>query len=102
MARSRLCRSCGEFHDLAIAWPDNCIGHFTSQGEGSGVQIISDTMAPIRSMVDGKMYDSKSRYRSDLKAHGMIEVGNENVQARPTQLPPVRDTLRQTYRQLGG
>lgn len=101
MARSRLCRTCGSFHDLATPWPEACADHFGTVAE-PGFQIISDTMVPMRSMADGKMYDSKSRYRGDLKARGLIEVGNESMTQKPVARPPVRDTLRQTYRQLGG
>lgn len=65
-------------------------------------QVISDTMGPIRSMADGRMYDSKSRYRAELAAHGCREVGNDRQERRTTSLPPVRDTLRQVYQQLRG
>lgn len=68
----------------------------------AGFYVQSDTMDPIRSMADGRMYDSKSRYRGDLRARGMVEVGNERVGPRPEPLPPVRDTLRQTLQQLRG
>lgn len=101
MARSRLCRSCSEFHDLAQPWPQACAGHFGEQ-TGSAFNVISDSMDPIRSMADGKMYDSKSRYRGDLKARGLIEVGNDRVERRPVQAPRVRDDMRQALRQLGG
>lgn len=103
MARSRLCRICDDFHDLSQAWPAECVGHFGITADATGPQIISDTISPFRSMADGKMYDSKSQYRGTLRDRGLIEVGNENVQQRPAaQLPPVRDTLRRTMRQLGG
>lgn len=101
MARSRLCRCCTEFHDLAQPWPEACVGHFGA-ASGSGPNVISDTIAPFRSQADGKMYDSKSAYRRDLKSRGLIEVGNENVQSRPTALPPVRQHLRQSLEQLRG
>lgn len=101
MARSRLCRTCREFHDLAQPWPDGCASHFGEQA-ASGLYVISDSMAPIRSMADGKMYDSKSRYRGDLKARGLIEVGNERVERRTAQAPPVRRDLRNAIQQLRG
>ncbi len=102
MARSRLCRCCKDFHDLAQPWPDACASHFGDSGS-AGFYVQSDTMDPIRSMADGKMYDSKSRYRSDLRARGLIEVGNEmHAPAKMPGAPPLRQTLRDTYRQLGG
>lgn len=45
--------------------------------------VISDNHAPFRSMADGRMYDSKSAYRRELKARGFEELGND--------LPPHRD-----------
>lgn len=102
MARSRYCRICREFHDTDQPWPEPCVGHFGIRPERAGPQIISDTIEPFRSMADKRIYTSKSRYRADLRARGMIEVGNEQVQARPTALPPVRDALRQSLHQLRG
>jgi hypothetical protein len=39
--------------------------------------VISDTMDAVRSMADGKIYESKSRMRAEQKARGYVEVGNE-------------------------
>ena len=36
--------------------------------------IIGDSHQPFKSMADGKMYDSKSAYRAELKARGFEEV----------------------------
>lgn len=102
MARSRYCRVCQDFHDLAEAWPAGCYGHFGDVGESAGFYIQSDTINAFRSMADGKVYDSKSRYRADLKARGLVELGNDRIEQRRAELPPVRDTLRQTYQQLRG
>jgi hypothetical protein len=41
--------------------------------------VIGDAMQPIRSMADGRMYDSKSQYRQSLRERGCIEVGNERA-----------------------
>lgn len=37
---------------------------------GEGVQ-------GIKSMADGKLYDSKSAYRKSLKEKGLVELGND-------------------------
>lgn len=100
MARSRFCRVCHEFHDLAQAWPRDCYGHFGEQAQDPRFYVQSDTIEPFRSMADNRMYDSKSRYRADLKARGMIEVGNEVVEHRPAPMPPVKQTLREVYHRL--
>lgn len=34
----------------------------------------------LKSMVDGKMYDSKSQYYKSLKERGMVIVGNEKME----------------------
>lgn len=41
------------------------------------MQIVSDGHKPFKSMADGRYYDSKSRYRAELKARGFEELGNE-------------------------
>jgi hypothetical protein len=41
------------------------------------VHIIGDQSRPFRSHADGRIYDSKSAYRRELKARGFEEVGNE-------------------------
>lgn len=101
MARSRLCRSCRQFHDLSEAWPVACLGHFGTGGD-QAAYVQSDSMEPIRSMADGRMYDSKSRYRQELRARGCYEVGNDRIERSRTAAPPVRESLRQTRQQLGG
>lgn len=101
MARSRLCRSCSGFHDLAEPWPAACASHFGEQ-TGAGFHIIRDDMSPIRSMASGKMHDSKSVYRRELKAMGCVELGNDRVERRPVAAPPVRDAMRQAIQQLRG
>ena len=101
MARSRLCRSCGDFHDLALAWPQDCASHFGEQATDPGFYLIRDGMDPFVSHASGRMHDSKSQYRRELKAMGCIEVGNEPIRARaPVAAPPVGDSLRQTLQQL--
>ena len=59
-----------------------------------GPSVISDTMGQtvngLRAMYrkDQKHFDSKSRYRADVKAHGLAEVGNEaHFESKPAALP---------------
>lgn len=53
------------------------------------VHLIGDTHEPFRSMADGKVYDSPSAYRRELKARGFEEVGNESIE--PTAPPAYND-----------
>lgn len=102
MARSRYCRICKDFHDLEQSWPDACAGHFGHQAADAGFYIVSDNIDAFRSMADGKMYDSKSQYRSDLKARGLVELGNEQPKGPRNEMRPVRDDLRRSLQQLRG
>jgi len=52
-------------------------------------RIMSDTMDPVQSQVDGKMYDSKSAIRRSYKATGHEEVGNDPARLRPFVPPKV-------------
>lgn len=40
-------------------------------------RIMSDVMEPVQSMLDGKLYDSKSALRATYRAAGCVEVGND-------------------------
>lgn len=39
--------------------------------------VISDEMAPVQSMLDGKLYSSKSALRATYRRAGVTEVGND-------------------------
>ena len=45
--------------------------------------VISDTMKPVKSMLDGRMYDSKAALRATYKAAGVVEVGNDSSVKNP-------------------
>lgn len=49
------------------------------------INIISDQTNPFVSMADGKVYDSKSRYRAELRARGFEEYGNEKSYVKPRE-----------------
>lgn len=44
--------------------------------------VIPDSMDAIKSMADGKMYESKSDYYASVKARGFEIVGNEKPTLR--------------------
>lgn len=54
-------------------------------------RLMADGMEPVQSMLDGKMYDSKSQLRSTYRAAGVTEVGNDVV----TERAPVKRPSRQ-------
>lgn len=80
----RLCRMCRNWHDVD-AWPVECYS-LPPQGQSDALpvpNVITDTMEPVQSMLDGKMYTSKSALRSTYKAAGVVEVGNDPARHRP-------------------
>lgn len=60
---------------------------------------IMPDIQPYRSMVDGSRIGGRRQHRDHLRAHGVIEVGNEKME---TKLAPPKDTRRERLReQLG-
>ena len=62
-----------------------------------GPMIITDTMSPVQSQLDGKMYDSKAALRATYTAAGVVEVGNDSsvLQPKPFKRPkPKRDDIK--------
>ena len=51
---------------------------------------IMDDLAPYQSMATGEMITSRSRHREHLKAHGLIEVGNETKHLKPSQIQDLK------------
>lgn len=69
--------------------------------------VISDTMPPVQSMLDGKMYDSKATLRATYREAGVTEVGNDPsvTNPKPFKRPPpdrqaIRDSLKRAYSQV--
>lgn len=80
--RFRMCKVCGGMHSTA-AWPDNCKPETPwLKSDLPTPMLISDQLADVRSMHDGKVYDSKSRYYESLRRAGKVIVGNEQAKPR--------------------
>lgn len=83
MARERFCKVCRGWHDLDQPWPVECWKEpARARSDLAAPMIIQDHMPPVQSMLDGKMYDSKSALRATYKAAGVVEVGND-IKAEP-------------------
>lgn len=64
---------------------------------------IPDQMDPTMHMADGRMYDSKSRFREVTKAHNCIEVGNEVQRVpKPVRNPGAGADIKRAIEQLRG
>ena len=60
----------GELVDKRVAPP-------LESKHGRAAYVISDEMAPLRHMADGKTYTSKVKFRQATRAAGCVEVGTE-------------------------
>ena len=72
----------GDWVEASKAAPRNPV-------HGRGPMLIRDQMAPIRSMADGRMFDSKRGYYRSLKEQGREIVGDDYAwtQQQPTYEP---------------
>lgn len=68
-------------------WRDGEIVPKHSVSARQRVHVLSDD-AVIKSQFDGKVYTSKARYRAEMKARGLIEVGNERREFEPKPYEP--------------
>jgi len=75
MARSRFCKACEGWHDLNEAWPRECLRE-TAQ---PAPYVRPDGMDPIRSMVSGKLHDSRSTYYREVRSAGCEIVGDDRA-----------------------
>jgi hypothetical protein len=47
---------------------------------------VMPDIQPYQSMCDGSMITSRSQHREHLRAHGVIELGNEAPRAKPADI----------------
>lgn len=100
--RYRLCPYCGDLHNVA-AWPANHMPpDYDLRSDLPAPAIITDTLPGgihgMRSMADGKVYDSKQRYYASLKASGHEIVGNDSSFKEPERKYIADTTLEQDVR----
>ena len=55
--------------------------------DGVAPAYISDHMDPTKHMADGRIYDSKAKFRAATRAAGCIEVGNETAAITKPRTP---------------
>lgn len=93
----RMCKTCGNWHDLDQPWP--CVRYTKS----SAPYVISDTMEPLKHHGTGKVIDSKRAFSAETRAAGMVELGNEPIRPRaPIKLDKRQrvDDIRRTIYEL--
>lgn len=69
----------------------------------AGYYIISEekNYKPYRSMQTGEVVEGRKKHREHLKAHGLVEVGNESIRQRKQIMPPPglkQELIRQVYK----
>jgi hypothetical protein len=59
---------------------------------------------PYRSMIDGRVINSRSVHREHLREHGCVEIGNDSSlrgQPKPIQAPPgLKDAILRSYHEV--
>ena len=61
--------------------------------------VMGDT-EPYRSMIDGSVIGGRKQHRDHLKAHGCIELGNEQIKPRPISAPPKAEVIADIKRSM--
>ena len=97
----RMCKSCGQWHDLDEPWPEKCFRHF--ERKGAAPYVISDNMEPIKHHATGNMISSKRAFSRETRAAGCVEIGNEPIKARkpiPLDKSQRREAIKRTIYEL--
>lgn len=105
----RFCKVCRGWHDLDKPWPQSCLKLGRARRSHlPAPNMILDTMEPVQSMHDGKMYDSKAALRQTYKDAGLVEVGDDSSVMDPKPRPKskpnrenVRASVRKAFSQAG-
>lgn len=65
-----------------------------------GPQVIRD-IDPYKSVVTGEVVGGRRQHRDHLRAHGLIEVGNEYREPVKKPMPDARGDIAQVMREYG-
>lgn len=106
----RLCKVCGDFHDLDRAWPHNCLPEVNlAASDLPRPMIISDNLDYVWNPVDGKHYSSKKKYYGEVKARGFEIAGNDSsvrqahtAKRKHKAIGGLKDDLKRAWDQHGG
>lgn len=99
------CGKCGKAEDVFLPVArynelPTCCGE-TVQRVITAPHVVAD-IQPYKSMITGEMITSRSQHRAHLKAHGMVEVGNEKFNPKPKEIPDVGGLREELYARVSG
>lgn len=77
-----------EYARRHAVWEEAAFQRGGNQGDLATPMFIPDTMRPVQSQTDGRVYDSKHMLRREYRRAGVVEVGND---AQHTRATPSRD-----------
>lgn len=96
MARFRLCKFCGDLHQLG-RWPHNCLPDPPNRSDYPSPYVQSDYLpGGVNGLYHhgvAKRTDSKSHFRAMTRDSGCIEVGNEKAATKHREYKPVSDKV---------
>lgn len=72
------------------------MGHYRKDKHGKSSQVMGD-LEPYKSMQTGEIIQGRKQHRDHLRAHGLVEVGNEYnamTKRERKEAPPVEQTVR--------
>jgi hypothetical protein len=81
----RMCKSCGNWHDLDKPWPEVCVWEYSARHAkklGNAPYVISDEMRAAKHHATGRIITSKREFSRETRAAGCIELGNEPIRPR--------------------
>ena len=89
--------------------PKHLAAPLVSRGAASSLpapMVISDATDAFKSMADGRFYESKSSYRTELRRRGLREIGNDieghlqDVEASNPQKPKAKADVIKAYQKV--
>lgn len=86
---------------VIMRWSHAPEPNYAHRSHLSAPMVISDTMeAGVQSMLDGKMYSSKSELRKTYKQHGVVEVGGDPaiLRKQPKKRPDRKEIKASVHR----
>ena len=91
--RKRYVYIAGEAHEVSE--------DYQSEPRQSGPIVMGD-IQPYKSVVTGEVVGGRRQHREHLRAHNLVEIGNEKVKPKPMpDVPGRREALIETCKRLG-